>query len=156
MHAAVTVRPARAEDLAQLVRFNLAMARETEDKHLDPARLENGVARVLADPARGRYFVAERAGSTVGALLVTTEWSDWRDGWFWWLQSVYVVPEGRRTGVYRTLHEHVVRAARDQREVCGVRLYVDRENRSAQAVYQRLGMDRARYEFFEIDFVLGR
>ncbi|MCK6448516.1 MAG: GNAT family N-acetyltransferase [Planctomycetes bacterium] len=129
------------------------MARETEGRELDPERLARGVERALASPDRGRYFVAELGSRVVGALLVTTEWSDWRDGWFWWLQSVYVEADARRLGVYRALHEHVVRAARAAPDVCGVRLYVDRENRSAQTVYQRLGMQRARYEFFEIDFV---
>lgn len=156
MQLQVEVRPARSDDLVLLARFNSALARETEGKALDAARLTRGIERVLSDPGRGRYFVAELGGQVVGALLVTAEWSDWRDGWFWWLQSVYVAPEARRSGVYRALHEHVVRAARAAPDVCGVRLYVDRENRSAQAVYQRLGMQRARYEFFEIDFVLGR
>lgn len=129
------------------------MALETEGRALDPERLARGVGRVLASPDRGCYFVAELGPRVVGALLVTTEWSDWRDGWFWWIQSVYVEPAARRSGVYRALHEHVVCAARAAPDVCGVRLYVDRENRSAQTVYQRLGMQRARYEFFEVDFV---
>ncbi|MCE9595079.1 MAG: GNAT family N-acetyltransferase [Planctomycetes bacterium] len=156
MNSNVTVRPATESDEPDLVAFNLALAEETEGRALDATRVADGVAAVLADSQRGRYFVAERAGAVVGGLLVTTEWSDWRNGWFWWLQSVYVVPDARRSGVYTALHRHVVEAARRRHDVCGVRLYVERENRGARAVYERLGMHHARYEFFELDFVLDQ
>jgi len=141
----VTVRDARPTDLEALVRFNAAMARETEDLVLDPARLRAGVARALGDPARGRYLVAERDGRVAGALLLTREWSDWRDGWFWWIQSVYVEPAARRHGVYRALHAAVLARAAAAGDVAGVRLYVELANRAAQATYERLGMRRARY-----------
>jgi ribosomal protein S18 acetylase RimI-like enzyme len=107
------------------------------------------VEKALADPARGRYFVAEAGGEAVGALLVTTEWSDWRDGWFWWIQSVYVARERRGRGVYSALHEHVRAAALASGEVIGLRLYVERENARAQRLYRRLGMAETYYRLYE-------
>jgi len=152
----IRVRPATSADQATLVDFNAAMALETENKRLDPARLRPGVAAVLSDPARGRYRVAEQDGRVVGALLVTLEWSDWRNGWFWWIQSVYVRPEARGRGVYRALHRSVLDEARAQPDVCGVRLYVDQENGVAQATYAAVGMGRTHYVFFEEDFTARR
>ena len=148
------VRPARADDLEHLVACNAALARETEDRALDDSRLRRGVSALLADRIRGEYFLATEGARVDGCLLVTREWSDWRAGWFWWIQSVYVVPEARRKGVYRALHEDVLRRARAAGDVCGVRLYVDRDNRAAQSVYQRLGMTPTSYSVFETDFVL--
>lgn len=152
--SATLVRAARAADLSTLVAFNRAMARETEGRELD-ARLERGMERALGDPARGRYFVAERAGAVVGCLMLTTEWSDWRDGWFWWIQSVYVPAPARRTGVYRALYDHVRDAARRDPDVCGLRLYVERENAVAQRTYEGLGMHRTDYLLYEVDFAQG-
>jgi GNAT superfamily N-acetyltransferase len=146
----VVVRPARPQDLDLLVDFNAAMALETEDLRLDPARLRAGVAAALADPQRGAYRVAELDGRPAGALLLTREWSDWRNGWFLWIQSVYVRPEARRHGVYRALHADVLAGAAAAGDVVGVRLYVDRENSQAQRTYERLGMQRARYDLFEV------
>jgi GNAT superfamily N-acetyltransferase len=151
----VPVRVARPGDAARLVRFNLALARETESRELDPAILGAGVERALADPERGRYFVAEMAGAAVGALLVTTEWSDWRNGWFWWIQSVYVEPRSRGRGVYSALHGHVRDAARSAGDVVGLRLYVERENARAQATYRRLGMTETGYRLYEELFPPG-
>ena len=145
----VSVRAARAGDAARLVRFNLALARETESRELDPATLGPGVEQALADPERGRYFVAEIAGSAVGALLVTTEWSDWRNGWFWWIQSVYVEPRARGRGVYSALHGHVRNAALSTGVVVGLRLYVEQGNARAQATYRRLGMTETGYRLYE-------
>lgn len=153
--ARVQVRRAVLADLAHLVEFNGAMARETEDRELDVTRLTLGVRAVLERTECGRYWIAERDGRAVGCLLITREWSDWRNGWFWWVQSVYVIAEARRQGIYRALYEHVLAEARAAGDVCGVRLYVDDENRPAQAVYERLGMQRARYRMYEVDFVLG-
>jgi len=147
--APLTVRPARDSDLDRLVAFNLAMARETEDHGLDEAALRSGMQRALRDAERGSYSVAELSGEVVGCLLVTREWSDWRDRWFWWIQSVYVAPQARRRGVYRALHQAVLDAAAAAGDVCGVRLYVDAENRAAQATYAELGMRQARYLMFE-------
>ncbi|MFO0546896.1 MAG: N-acetyltransferase [Polyangiaceae bacterium] len=128
------------------------MATETEGRELDRETLRRGVGALLEDPSHGFYCVAIRQGSVVGQLMVTFEWSDWRAGQFWWIQSVYVHPEHRRTGVYRALHEHVVGRARAQGGVVGVRLYVERENTRAQRTYEALGMKRAVYDMFEIDF----
>ncbi len=149
---APTVRAARDEDLAALVAFNAAMAQETEGKRLDVARLQRGVSAALADAVRGRYLVAELDGRVVGALLLTREWSDWRAGWFWWIQSVYVTPAARGRGIYGELHREVERQAHADPDVCGVRLYVEHDNGYAQAVYSALGMRRTGYRFFERDF----
>lgn len=151
----VTVRPADPADAATIADFNRAMARETEGRDLDPERLGAGVAAVFTDPALGAYTVAEREGRIVGCLLITREWSDWRNGVFWWIQSVYVVAAARRTGVFRALYDDVVRRARETAGVCGVRLYVERENGTAQAVYDAVGMTRSSYQLYEVDFVLG-
>lgn len=151
---AVTVRPATPADLDVLVRFSAAMARETEGRTLDPKRLRKGVRAVLASGRHGRYLVAESGAVVVGQMLLTYEWSDWRNGVFWWIQSVYVEPSARRRGVYRTLHAHVVREARKQGDVCGVRLYVEQGNRRARTTYTSLGMTATAYRIYEQDFVL--
>lgn len=145
------MRPARREDAERIAAFQVAMARETEDLELDPARVGSGVEHALADERRGRYFVAEEGGRVVGSLLVTREWSDWRDGWFWWIQSVYTAPEARGHGAYRALHEAVLAEARQAADVLGVRLYVDLDNRPAQAVYEHLGMAATRYRLYELE-----
>ena len=149
------VRPATPEDLETIVRFNAALAEETEGVVLDPKWLRPGVRAVFDDSRRGRYFLVEAEGRAIAQLLVTFEWSDWRNGDFWWIQSVYVEPAHRRRGAYRALHEHVLAAAREAR-ACGVRLYVERANEPARAVYQRLGLASAPYEMMETDFVLKR
>ena len=155
LEPATFVRPATARDLAVLVDFNAALARETEAKALDRTTLERGVAALLADGSKGQYFVAERDGMVVGALCITYEWSDWRNAVFWWIQSVYVREEARRQGVYTALYGDVERRARASADVCGLRLYVDHDNERAQSVYAALGMRESHYRFFEIDFVLG-
>jgi GNAT superfamily N-acetyltransferase len=145
-----TVRAATPADFELLVTFNAAMALETEGKRLDPERLRAGVQAALADPLRGRYLVAEHDGRAAGALLLTREWSDWRNGWFWWIQSVYVAPQARRAGVYRALHAEALRHAAEAGAV-GVRLYVDRGNSGAQRTYERLGMQPSHYVFYETE-----
>ncbi len=152
----VRVRPAYPRDRAALVEFNRAMALETEGLELDPERLQRGVAAVFEDESRGSYFVAEGEAGVVGALMVTPEWSDWRNGVFWWIQSVYVVPDARGRGVFRRLYQYVERRARDAMGVCGLRLYVERENGRAQATYESVGMHRSGYLVYELDFVLGQ
>ena len=149
---ALSIRRARSADADVIALANIAMAAETEGRRLDRDQAERAVRRALADAALGAYWLAERGGNVVGQLLVTTEFSDWRDGVFWWIQSVYVAPAARRTGVYRALHEHVVQEARRTPHVCGVRLYVDRHNATAQAVYRRLGMHETGYLLFEADW----
>lgn len=132
------------------------MARETEGLELDRDRLRRGVEAVLEDRTKGFYWVAEIDNRVVGQTLVTQEWSDWRNGAFWWIQSVYVEPESRGSGVFRALYEHVDREARAHPGVCGLRLYVEQENHKAQNAYERLGMKRTPYWIYEVDFVLGR
>jgi GNAT superfamily N-acetyltransferase len=142
------IRPATRADIPALAAWNAAMAWETEAKRLDPELLARGVAGVFDEPRRGFYLVAERDGAAVGGLLVTYEWSDWRDGDFWWIQSVYVAPGARRGGVFRLRHAEVVRRAREAGAV-GVRLYVETENQRAQATYEGLGMQRCHYFMYE-------
>jgi ribosomal protein S18 acetylase RimI-like enzyme len=147
------IRPALPADIDLLVHFNHAMAQESEDKPLDLARLKAGLAALFEHPDDGYYIVAEAAnGERVGALMVTFEWSDWRNGRFWWIQSVYVVPEYRRLGVYRALHDHVRAAAHRDSQCCGLRLYVERENTGAQATYRAMGMVETHYRLYEEEF----
>ena len=128
------------------------MARETEEKEVSTEVAEAGVAGLFERPGAGFYVVAERGGEVAGSLMVTPEWSDWRNGWFWWVQSVYVRPEHRRAGIYRALYEHVRLDAAGTPDVCGLRLYVERENEGARAVYQRLGMEETSYRLYEETF----
>ncbi len=151
MTAAIAIRPAGPGDAETLVDFNAAMALETEKLALDRERLARGVAALLADPERGRYWVLEEEGRVAAALMLTTEWSDWRDGFFWWIQSVYVRPESRRRGHYRRLHDHVLSLAQRDASVCGLRLYVERENHSARATYRGLGMSETAYRLYELE-----
>ena len=136
----VSIRSARTTDLEFLVEGNACMAAETEGRELDRELLAEGVAAVFGDQTKGRYYVADDGEEPIGQLLVTREWSDWRAGWFWWLQSVYVVPESRGRGVFARLYAHVLAEARRDPEVCGIRLYVDNRNLAAAEVYERLGM----------------
>ncbi len=155
----IAVRPAHRQDLDTLVAFNAAMALETERRVLDRQRLRCGVEAVLASSARGFYVVAETHAEheprVVGQLMVTYEWSDWRNGTFWWIQSVYVEPQWRRRGVLRSLHEHILRETRARPDVCGVRLYVEADNTAAQTAYERLGLAASTYRIFERDFILS-
>ena len=143
------VRPATPADVPVIVEFNRLLAEESEGKALDVPLLAAGVAAGLADPRKALYFVAEGAGRVLGQVMVTFEWSDWRNGWFWWIQSVYVRPEARRRGVFRALFEHVLGAARQDPDVIGLRLYVEGENRLAQETYTRLGLSRTSYHVME-------
>ena len=143
------LRRAVPADAPVIVEYNRRLAEETEGKALDLRVLAAGVAAGLADPLKARYFVAEEDSQVVGQLLLTTEWSDWRNGWVWWIQSVYVRPDARRRGVFRALFEHVLVEARAEPDVVGLRLYVEQDNGSAQQTYARLGMDRTAYLVFE-------
>lgn len=148
------VRDASPSDLEALVRFSAAMALETEARVLDQERLRQGTRAVLESKERGFYVVAEGSSTIVGQMLITYEWSDWRNGVFWWIQSVYVEPSVRRRGVYRALHDYVLQEARRRGEVCGMRLYVEHENAAAQATYARMEMSPTGYRIYERDFVL--
>lgn len=145
----LTIRPAARADVPHLVDWNAAMAQETEAKWLDRHVLARGVEGVFDDPRRGFYLVAEREGVAVGSLMVTFEWSDWRCGDFWWIQSVYVRPEYRRRGVYRRMYAYLRKLAANDRAVVGFRLYVERNNRRAQSTYRASGMGRTHYLVYE-------
>jgi ribosomal protein S18 acetylase RimI-like enzyme len=145
----MNIRVADARDGEALVAFNMAMARETEAKELDEDVLRAGVQALFEKPQNGFYVVAEEGDVTVGSAMITFEWSDWRNGLFWWIQSVYVLPEHRRRGVYRRLYEYIKELAAADRTVCGFRLYVERENEVAQRTYERLGMTETYYKMFE-------
>src|ERR1700674_5604915 len=144
---AIRYRDATRADSQAIIVFQCAMARETEDMELDASICSRGVAGVFEDPSRGRYFVAESDGQIVASLLITYEWSDWRNGVVWWIQSVYVDPGFRGQGVYAGLYAFVKQSA--DASVRGIRLYVDRRNTRAQEVYRRLGMDGEHYLVFE-------
>lgn len=150
------IRKATLTDAPVVAEFNLRLAEETEQLRLNPQTVSAGVAAVLNDPAKGLYFVAEAAGAVVGQLMVTYEWSDWRNGNLWWIQSVYVKPEFRSRGVFRALFEHLKSLARASHDVAGLRLYMHAENDRARRAYEHLGMKRSDYEIFEMDFVLVR
>lgn len=151
MSNSILIRPARADDAAIITEYNAAMALETEHKHLNPATLRAGVERAITQPEGARYFLADINHRVVGQLMVTFEWSDWRNGMFWWIQSVYVHPDFRSRGIFKQLYRHVEILAREA-HACGLRLYVERENKSAQEVYRRLGMADAGYAVFETDW----
>ena len=145
----VMYRAAQPSDRDVIVDFQLAMARETEDVTLDDEVCTRGVEAVLGNPSLGRYYVAEAGGRVIASLLLTYEWSDWRNGMVWWIQSVFVTPEMRGQRVYAGLYEHVKHLARTDESVRGIRLYVDRRNTRAQEVYTRLGMTGEHYQVFE-------
>lgn len=147
----VQIRLALPRDAAAIAGFNNAMAMETESRALDEGTVTAGVEAVFSSNDKGFYVVADECGKVVGALMVTYEWSDWRNGFFWWIQSVYVVPEFRRRGIYRSLYEFVSEQARAAGNVYGFRLYVERENSVAQKVYAQLGMGKTDYLMFEQD-----
>ena len=126
------------------------MAAETEDLALDPQTVRAGVAAVVSDDRRGFYLVARSDGKAVGSLMITYEWSDWRNGNLWWIQSVYVVPSARKQGIFRLLYDNVMSLAQQSGDAAGVRLYVEKDNRSAQEVYRKLGMSETAYRVFEI------
>lgn len=145
-----TARPAAADDAEVIARYNVAMALETEHKALDPAVVRAGVRRVFDVPSHGRYLVAEsEQGEVVACLLITYEWSDWRDGQVWWVHSVYVHPEHRRRGVFKLLYQTVRGMGASAGGVCGYRLYVERDNERAQRTYRGLGMSATPYLIYE-------
>ncbi len=145
----VDIRKATRQDLQHLVNFNQAMAWETEQKNLDEAVLAAGVGAVLENPEHGFYLVAEQDGVIAAGLMVTYEWSDWRNGQFWWVQSVYVLPDFRRHGLYSALYDKVKQLASEQGDVPGIRLYVEKDNQAAQSTYIKNGMQESHYLMFE-------
>ena len=143
------IRNALKDDIDALIRFNEAMALETEGKTLFTGTLRKGVEAVFDDTQKGFYVVAEDDGRAIAGLMVTFEWSDWRNGWFWWIQSVYVMPDYRGRRIYSQLYEFVKQEAASAGNVCGLRLYVEKENVHAQRVYQKLGMEETYYRMYE-------
>jgi len=143
------IRKALAQDATELAEFNIRMAAETEGVELMPEVITAGVRAMIDNPQWGYYLVVELDNGIQASLMVTTEWSDWRNGVFWWIQSVYVRPEYRRQGLYRELYERVKELAEQEPLVCGYRLYVERDNLAAQKSYQALGMHETDYRIFE-------
>ncbi len=143
------IRPAEPGDATLIVDYNLRLADESEGVKLDRARVERGVRRLIEAPRHGVYYIAEVEGRAVGQLMLTREWSDWRDGEFWWIQSVYVDAAFRRRGVFAALYAHVAAQAAANPDVCGLRLYVEVDNAAAQATYRRHGMHLTSYRVME-------
>jgi ribosomal protein S18 acetylase RimI-like enzyme len=153
MNDEIIIRIAKSSDIDSLIAFNQAMALETEGKQLDPAILSAGVSAVFADEKKGFYVVAESENNIgakiVGGLMITFEWSDWRNAWFWWIQSVYILPAARGKKIYSRLYDFVKSRAAASENVCGFRLYVETENSHAQAVYEKVGMESSHYLMYE-------
>jgi len=145
----LVIRKADLHDLETIVEFNKSMAMETESKELEHTVISDGVRNMMMKPELGFYLAAIFDGEVIGSLMITTEWSDWRNGMFWWIQSVYVLPEFRRKGVYRKLYEYVKKLASKEKNVTGYRLYVEENNTTAQATYLSLGMSKTVYQMFE-------
>ena len=145
----ISVDRAEAADVDFIVDSNRNMAAETEDAGLDPNVLRAGIEYLMAHPDEGMYLVARQNGERVGTLMITFEWSDWRNGRFWWIQSVYVPSRYRRRGVYRAMHEAVRQLAAGDPQICGLRLYVERDNRAAQQTYLDMGMAETHYRLYE-------
>ena len=143
------VRKAKNQDINSILEFQLAMAKETENTDLNPETVKNGVTAVLNDSNKGCYYVAEKEGKILGSLLTTFEWSDWRNGTILWIQSVYVVPEYRRKGVYSSLYSHVRQLVLQDNGLKGIRLYAEKSNLTAQKAYKKLGMNADHYITFE-------
>lgn len=148
-HPEFNIRMAVADDAQLLASWAQAMAMETEHKHLDGDTVLKGVQAGIADPKRARYFIAMAGELPAGTLMLTTEWSDWRNADWWWIQSVYVHPDFRRQGVFQAMYRHVEKMTTENPEVCGLRLYVEHENKNAQMTYEKLGMEDAGYRMME-------
>ena len=145
----IVVRQATLDDSMILSQFNMSMAEETEGRQLDQTTVNAGVKQLFRDSRQGFYLMAEVGGSARGSLMITYEWSDWRNGLFWWIQSVYVVPAARRSGVFTALYQYVKKMAQDDNAACGLRLYMEKDNLPARAVYMAMGMDTTPYQVFE-------
>jgi GNAT superfamily N-acetyltransferase len=148
-NVALIIRPAKPSEQDWLVDMQLRMAMESENLQLDRPTVTRGVAAVFDDAHKGQYYVAEAAGRPIACLLTLTEWSDWRNGNVLWIHSVYVLPEHRGQGVYRAMYEHLKQKVQADPNLKGLRLYVDRDNRPARAVYEKLGMNGEHYRLYE-------
>ncbi len=146
----IAIRSAITSDVDAIVDFNIALCRETEGRELDRATVTEGVKRFVSEPMRGEYFLAVIDGEVVGQTAHTFEWSDWRNGEIWWIQSVYVKPQYRGSGVFRALFAHIKQLGDADTECCGIRLYMERENHAARQSYLNLGFKETGYEVFEL------
>lgn len=148
----MNIRPAAESDTDTIIKFNIAMALETEGKELNPDKAKQGVKNMFLHPEYGFYVVAELDKQIIGSLMITFEWSDWRNSLFWWIQSVYVKPRYRRKGVFRRMYQFIKEKAKADQNVCGLRLYVDNDNSTALDTYKSLGMKQTGYGLFEEEF----
>jgi len=144
----ITIRKATPEDASQIIDFQQKMAWETEKMHLMAETISKGVNAVFSDTSRGQYWVAEDNNIVIASLLITYEWSDWRNANVWWFQSVYVLPENRRTGIFRSMYQHIKNEA-EKENIAGLRLYVETNNITAQNTYENLGMKSLHYKMYE-------
>lgn len=149
MESNLSIRKARINDAETIADFNIAMAKETEGKALDPVVIRAGIDSLFANSQYGFYVVAEVQNRIVGGLMITTEWSDWRNSLFWWIQSVYIRPDYRRQGIYRAMYYFAKKLAQRKPNICGFRLYVEKENHIAQQTYETLGMVETHYKMYE-------
>ena len=145
----ITIRRALSEEFTEISEFQERMALETENLILNASTVQKGVSAVLADPSKGLYFVAEADGLVVGSLLVTYEWSDWRNGQVLWIQSVYILPEYRNKSIFSRLYNHIKQQVQEDNNLVGIRLYVDKANTAASDIYAHCGMDGDHYRLFE-------
>lgn len=145
----VRIRIATEKDVEAIVGFQLRMARESENMELDLETLQKGVSSVFLDPSKGKYFVAVDDEQVVASLMITLEWSDWRNQWVYWIQSVFVEPKYRKKGTFRMMYEHLKKLAKKDESLAGLRLYVDLDNKNAAEVYKAIGMDGDHYRVFE-------
>ncbi|HEX4149015.1 MAG TPA: GNAT family N-acetyltransferase [Pirellulales bacterium] len=148
----IIIRPAASSDQPTIVEFNRLLALESEQKQLSVKTLGRGVAACFERPELARYFIAELGGAIIGQAMITYEWSDWRCGMFWWIQSVYVEPGSRRRGVFRALFEQIASRAKADGGVCGLRLYVEAHNQAALATYRGMGMQPSGHLVYELDW----
>ncbi len=145
----IEIRQARVGDTERIVQLQMKTARETENLALDESTVKKGVAGVFSNPNRGQYWIAEQHGDTLGVLLVIPEWSDWRNGTVLWIHSLYVLPEARRRGIFKKLYTSLKTRVEKSPDLVGLRLYVEKNNKSAQRVYEKLGMNKDHYELYE-------
>lgn len=145
----VHIRLSNKYDAPVIAEFQIKMAKETEGLQLDKNTVNNGVISVFRDPQKGKYYVAACKDEIIATMLITQEWSDWRNCWVYWMQSVYVLPEKRGLGIFKQMYEHILKQVNESNEVAGLRLYVDMKNLGARKVYTRLGMNGDHYQVFE-------
>ena len=145
----IEIREGKLSDTERIVELQLQMAQETEGLQLDRNVVSKGVRGVFEEPARGTYWIAEEKGKVLGVLLAISEWSDWRNATVLWIHSLYVIPEARGQGVFKKLYLNLEKQVKQSPELAGLRLYVDKQNKSAQEVYEKLGMNKHHYELYE-------